>query len=197
MLLYESRVSGNCYKVRLLLTQLGHRLRAPRTRRRRPLRPARGARPSESGPAHPDAGARRRPAAGRIERDHVLLRRGHAADPRGPLRTRPGAAVDVLRAVQPRAVHRGGAVLADRRDRALRVRARRPSAAAARPRWGQWSTSAGPDVPRRRALHDRRHRPLRLYPRRAGGRVRARAYPAIRAWLGRVAAQPGHIPITA
>ena len=56
---------------------------------------------------------------------------------------------------------------------------------------------ARPSVPRRRPLHDRRHRPLRLHPRRRGGRVRAVDYPAVAAWLERVARQPGHIPITA
>ena len=53
------------------------------------------------------------------------------------------------------------------------------------------------DVPRRRALLDRRHRPLRLHPRRGRGRFRSRPVP------GRSApgssgsrAQPGHVPIT-
>ena len=41
MLLYDSRVSGNCYKVRLLLAHLGLELRAPRGRRGGPLEPPR------------------------------------------------------------------------------------------------------------------------------------------------------------
>ncbi len=40
MLLYNSQVSGNCYKVRLLFAHLGHRLRAARGRRDRPLQPS-------------------------------------------------------------------------------------------------------------------------------------------------------------
>ena len=46
---------------------------------------------------------------------------------------------------------------------------------------------------RRRALHRRRHRALRLYPRRASVRLRPRALPAVRTWLDRVAAVPGHV----
>ncbi len=47
------------------------------------------------------------------------------------------------------------------------------------------------------AMTPRRHRALRLHARRARGRVRPRPYPAIRAWLDRVAAEPGHVPIDA
>ena len=41
MLLYDSAVSGNCYKVRLLLAHLGIALRAARAFGQRPLEPAR------------------------------------------------------------------------------------------------------------------------------------------------------------
>ncbi len=52
-------------------------------------------------------------------------------------------------------------------------------------------------LPGRRSVHDRRHRPVRLHPRRARGRLRAGALPVpCASWLTRVAAQPGHIAIT-
>ncbi len=43
----------------------------------------------------------------------------------------------------------------------------------------------------------RRHRPLRVHPRRREGGFDLGGYPAIRAWLDRVAAEPGHVPIDA
>ena len=42
-----------------------------------------------------------------------------------------------------------------------------------------------------------RHRALRVYPRRGEGGFDLAGYPAIRAWLDRVAAEPGHVPIDA
>ena len=122
MLLYDSAGLGNCCKVRQLFAHLGIEYerrevsvidRSGRQELLGELNP---------GAARAHAGARRRPLARRVERDHVLLRRGHAVPARGPLRARPGAPVAVLRAVQPRAVHRGRALLGDRRDHAVRGR---------------------------------------------------------------------------
>ena len=61
---------------------------------------------------HPDARARGRHAPRRVERHPLLPRGGHAVPARRPPRARAGAAVDVLRAVQPRAQHRDRALLA-------------------------------------------------------------------------------------
>ena len=112
MLLYDSPVSGNCYKVRLLLAHLGLAVRAADGRRRRPLEPARAARRAEPGAPRADARPRRRPAARRVGRDPLVLRRGHALRPGRPLRAGAGAPVDVLRAVRPRAGDRRRALLA-------------------------------------------------------------------------------------
>ena len=47
---------------------------------------------------------------------------------------------------------------------------------------------------RRRPLLHRRHRALRLHPPRAPVRFRSRrSFPAVRAWLDRVADQPNHV----
>ena len=76
-----------------------------------------------------DARPRRRAPARRVERDPLVLRRRHAVRARRRVRARAGAAVDVLRAVQPRAVHR--------RRRASGSRTRgRPSASPTRSRPG-------------------------------------------------------------
>ena len=70
----------------------------------------------------------------------------------------------------------------------------RPGAAAATPPCGPWrATSPSARVPGRRALHHRRHRPLRLHPRRARGRLRPRALPGGTRVAGAGGAQPGHV----
>ena len=99
MLLYNSPVSGNCYKVRLLLAQLGLPYETTdvsvvdRSNREELL-----------GDLNPglrvptlvlDGG----PAARGVERDPLVLRRRHRVRPRRPVRTRPGAAVALLRGV--------------------------------------------------------------------------------------------------
>ena len=79
-----------------------------------------------------------------------------------------GAAVAVLRAVQPRAVHRGRALLAARlADRPRAGAARREAARRLCRARRAGAPSAEPRVPRRRALHDRRYRAVRLHARRA------------------------------
>ena len=200
MLLYNSTVSGNCYKVRLLLAHLGIDVRAPRARRRRPVEPARGARRPQPRPAGADPRARRRAPARGVRRDPLVLRRGDAVRAGRPLRARPGAAVDVLRAVHARARDRRrpvpGRVLGRARearrpdrgaDEAGLPRARRDGAAPRRRR----------AVPRRRALT---LADIALYAythvAHEGGFDLA-GYPAIRAWLERVAAEPGHVTIDA
>ena len=116
------------------------------------------------------------------------------------VRARSGPAVDVLRAVQPRAEHRRRALLA----RVL-GNARALSGAAAGTHAGRicgarrdGGPSRGADVPRGRAVLDRRHRVVRVHARRATrGTSISAPYSAIRSWLERVASQPGHVPIDA
>ncbi len=50
-------------------------------------------------------------------------------------------------------------------------------------------------VPRRRRGLAGRHRAVCVHPRRGRGWVRSGRVPGVRTWLGRVAAMPGHIPI--
>src|SRR5579872_786232 len=154
-----------------------HRLRAPPDGRARPLEPPRCPRIAEPGAARAHAGPRRRPASGRVERDPLLLRRGHPVPARGPLRAGAGAPVAVLRAVLARAVHRRRAVLAPLRDRAHRGGPQ--GQARGRPEGpGRDGVASGrPRLSRRRAVLDRRHRPVRLHTRRRRGRVRSRALP--------------------
>ena len=74
MLLYNSPISGNCYKVRLLLAHLGipYETRfvdaVDRTLSRDELAG------TEPDAPRADARARRRPPAGRVERDPLVLR---------------------------------------------------------------------------------------------------------------------------
>ncbi|CAA9491577.1 MAG: Glutathione S-transferase, unnamed subgroup, partial [uncultured Solirubrobacteraceae bacterium] len=152
------------------------RLRRPRARRRRPHRSAGSPRRTESGAADPDARPRRRPSHRGVQRDPDVLRRGHALPPRGPLRARAGPPVAVLRAVQPRAVSRGRPLLG-------RLRRASPASGGGRgaPRRGLPDAGRARAPPRsaplpgRRALHGRRHRAVRLHPRRSRGRLRPRA----------------------
>ncbi len=171
VLLYNSAVSGNCYKVRLLLAHLGLEYETvemsvvDRSNRAQVL-----------GDLNPglrvptlvlDDG---RPLA---ESNAILwyFARRHAARPGRPVRARAGPAVAVLRAVQPRAEHRGRALL----DRVLgHARALR-GGLPARMKGGYAALDAmekhlaGRDVPRRRAVLDRRHLALRVHARRARG----------------------------
>ena len=177
MLLYDSRVSGNCYKVRLLLAQLGIPTTVTRSTSStaRPRRAPRWAEPRRFGCRRSSSTTA---APGRVERDSLVLRRGHPVPPGGPFRPGEGAPVDVLRAVLARAEHRGrpllgllrsrAAVSGGARDEASRRihRARRDRGAAGQRR-----------VPRRRPVHDRRHRALRVYARRPRGRLRPRPLP--------------------
>src|SRR5918996_177543 len=153
------------------------RLRDRGRLRGRPLEPEGAPRRSESRPARADARTRRRTPARRVERDPLVLRRRDAVRARRALRARADAPVDVLRAVQPRAVHRGRAVPADVLRGARAVRA--PARAFARRRLrGAGRDGAAPRraaVPRRRAVLDRGHLALRVHARRARGGARSRA----------------------
>ena len=200
MLLYDSAVSGNCCKVRQLLDPTGHRVRATRGGRRQTRGPPRAAGRAQPGAAGPDARARRRPLAGRVRSDPLLPRRGHALPARGPISARPGPAVAVLRAVLARAVHRRrpllGGLLGDtsRRRRRSRPAAQGGYLALGRdgapPRAAAASSSASSYTIADIALYAYTH------VAHEGG-FDLSAYPAIGPGCERVAAQPGHIPISA
>src|SRR6476661_4718691 len=139
------------------------RLRAAGGRRGRPLDPAGAARRSQPLAARADARARRRTLARRVWGDPVVLRRGDAVRAGGQLRARAGAAVDVLRAVRPRAGDRALDAMETRLD------------------GREWL------VGDRMTLADIA---LYAYTHVAGeGGFELDRYPAIRAWLDRVAAQ--------
>ena len=178
----------------------GARVRAAHGRRRRPLGPAGLARRAEPGAPRADARPRRRAAARRVRRHPLVLRRGHPVRSERAPRAGADAPVDVLRAVRPRACDRRRPLLARllraaggvRRpargaDRRRLPRARRPGA---RPRRAASSSSGTP----RRSRTSRSMR-TRTSPTRAASTLAA--YPAIRAWLERVEALPGHVPIDA
>ena len=114
--LHDSASSGNAYKVRLLLTQLGHPVRAHRIRHR----PRRDAHARVPGAKTPTAASRcwswTTGAACRSRtRSSGTWPRGRRICPaptsERAVAARAGAAVDVLRAVQPRAQHRDRSLL--------------------------------------------------------------------------------------
>ena len=147
--------------------------------------------------AHSGAGARGRDLPRGVERHPVLSGGGLALPPFGPAGARADPAMDVLRAIQPRALYRGRPPLASSR------RADGPAARAAsgktggRPRRARRDgRPSGPGGLVRRQGHDhRRHRALCLYPCGRGRGFDLGACPGVRAWLDRVAAEPGHVPM--
>ena len=166
--------------------------------RRRPLEPPGRARRAEPGAARADARARRRPLARRVERDHLVPRPTGPRTSRTTARAGAGAAVAVLRAVRPRAEHRGGAFLADlgRAASATRPSSRRarPAATGRSTRWRRHLTAARSSSATRPRSPTSRCTPTRTSPTRRGS-ILSR-YPAIRAWLDKIAALPGHVAIT-
>ena len=168
--------SGNCHKVRMVLEALKlpyawHEVHDARRC------DAHGGVPGDES-ERPGAGgggrARRVPAG--IQRDHVLPRRWIAAAAQRPAEAGARHAVAVLRAIQPRALHRGGAFSPPPAP-GPRVAAR-----ARRLAHGRWLSRAGRHgktpraraVFRRRSLHHRRYRALRVHACGAGRRVRPR-----------------------
>ena len=125
--LYSMQRSGNSYKVRLALAQLGIPYRLVEIDILQGRKPHAGIPRQESERPGAAARGRRRAASRRIERDPLVRRRRHAARARGPHRSRRGAAVDVLRAAQPGAQSRRCLFLAragQGRARAAAARAR-------------------------------------------------------------------------
>jgi glutathione S-transferase len=200
MLLYDSAVSGNSYKVRLLLAHLGLSYE-----RRELSVNDRSNRPAILGALNPalrvptivlDDG---RPLA-EVERDPLVLRRRDEVRARRSLRARAGPAMAVLRAVRPRAAHRGRALLAPLQGR-RRLRPPPPSPRSRRPatarstRWKGTSPIATSSSARATRWRTSRSTPTRTSPRKAAFEMHR--YPAINRWIARVAAQPGHVKIDA
>ena len=202
MLLYDSPVSGNCYKVRLLLAQLG----LPYERQTVDV-VDRSNRPDLLGGLNP---ALRVPTLvlddGRSlgESGAILWYFGEGTRVRADrsLRAGAGAAVDVLRAVRPRAGDRRRPVLARVLGPSARTFADRLEERTAA---GYRALDALETAPRRIAsgssaiVHDaRRHRALRVHARR---RTRAAStssrYPAIGRGSSALRREPGHVAIDA
>ena len=123
---------------------------------------------------------------------------GTAYLPDRPLRARAGPAVDVLRAVRARAQHRRrpllDSILGDARAIPGRTRQAGTSAATARStRWSSHLAEREFFVGDRYSIADIS---LYAYTHVADeGGFDLSGYPAISAWLARVAAEPGHITI--
>ena len=162
------------------------------------FRSSRSAVGAQSGAAYSDTGARRRPSDRRVERDPLLLRGRHRDLPsdrveRGRCSSGCSSSSTATSRTSP-CVPVPGATRANRCRLGAGGRRKRScdSALAAIEKH-----LAASDLPGRRALHDRRHRALRVHACRPRGRLRARgAFRAVGAWLDQVAAQPGHRPIT-
>ena len=199
--LYSMQRSGNSYKVRLALAQLGVQYRLvevdilkgeSHTPEFLPKNPSGQVPLLEVAPGSLSRG---------IERHSLVRRRRHAARARRPDRSRRSAAMDVLRAAQPGAQSRRRLFLAGAGERRTRIAASRargldggrlPGAA----RDGE--PSQAQRLLRRRALHHRRHRALCLHARRASlpttistrsrrsgaGSIGSRRSPATSPWIG-------------
>ena len=113
LVLHQMQMSGNCYKVRLAAHQLGipitlkeYGLHDGTTRTPEFL----AKNPNGRVPMLELEDGRLLPE---IRRDHLVSRRRHGLMPDEQMGSRAGAAMDVLRAIQPRALCRGGALLAE------------------------------------------------------------------------------------
>ena len=195
--LYNSAVSGNCYKVRLLLAHLGLEYEVvemsvvDRSNRAEVLG---GLNP---GLRVPTLVLEDGLPLG--ESNAILWYFGDGTQyvPADRVRARPGAAVAVLRAVQPRAQHRGRALL----DRVLRDTrgVHRPPPERMKGGYAALDAMEGHLEGRAFLVGDRYSlADISLYAythvAHEGG-FDLEPYPAIRAWLDRVAAQPGHVRI--
>ena len=198
MLLYNSQVSGNCYKVRLLLAHLG----AAYERREVDV-VDRSNRAELLGGLNP---ALRVPALvlddGRslAESNAILwyLARGHAvrAPPTRSTARSCCSGCSSSSTATSRTSRWSGSGSPSPPRRRPRARSR-PGARRVTRRSTRWSASSRRERFSWRHLHDRRHRAVRLHARRGRGRFELSGYPAIRAWIERVAAQPGHVSIGA
>ena len=172
MRLYDSAPSGNCYKARLLLTQLGipFERRAVDTRQRE----GRGELLGDKNPALRVPVLELDDGRHLAESNAILwyLARRHGVSLRRSLRAGEDAPVDVLRAVRPRAERRRRQAPDDARPSRRLSRLGTAARARLRRAWSDGTPPRRAGVLRRRPLLDRRHRALRVHAR--GGRRRLR-----------------------
>ena len=200
MHLFDYLDSGNGYKVRLLLAQLGQKYQWSEVDIDKGDTRTAGIPQAQSQRPHSHAAARRRHLPAGIERHPLVSRRRVALRAGDADRPRPGAAVDVLRAVQPRALCRHAALhlpAFPRRPSAPRRVARPAGERVARPS-RSWSST----FRRRQFFVNDRYSiadiALYAYSHVAeDGGHDLEGYPNVREWLGRVAAQPGYVPLLA
>ena len=190
--LYSMQRSGNSYKVRLALAQLGIDYQLVEVdilkgESRTPEFLAKN--PNGQVPLlEVDA----RPLHRRIERHPLVCRGRHAARAGRSHRSRRDAAVDVLRAAQPRAQYRRRVFLAGAgqgRPRVAAARARGLDGARLPFARRDGEPSPAPRLLRGRPLHDRRHRALRLHASGASVRFQPRRR-SRRSATGSIASRP-------
>ena len=199
MTLYDFMGSGNGYKVRLVLAHLGLPYKlverdilkgetrtpeflAKNPNGRIPDAAARGRQPTSPSRTPSSGTWPRAPGSRRTDRPGA----------------RRDAAMDVLRAVQPRALHRDGALL-----EALPAQAHAAAGDGAAGTHGEGLRRARRHGAASRASSVLRRRPYGLadialyaYTHVAGeGGFNLDNFPHVNAWLARVAAQPGHVTI--
>ena len=199
VLLYDNPVSGNCYKVRLLLDLLGIEFERRELSSRRSLGAPRGARRAQPLAQRADPGAGGRPPAGRVKRDPLVLRRRHAATcptiPTSAPRCCSGCSSSST-STSPRS-RWSASGSGSRRDRppAAEIEAKRTAGRAALDVMERHLGDREYFVGERFTIAD-----IALYAYThvaPEGGFDLGPYPAVRVWLDRVAAQPGIVPITA
>ena len=197
MLLYDSGLSGNCYKVRLLFAQLGIDYE-----RREVDVINRSGRSELLGTLNP---ALRVPTLELDDRrslgesNAILWYFGDGTEfvPEDRFERAQVLQWQFFEQYQPRAVHRGRALLGDRRNRAVPGGRRRQAPGRRGGAESDGGLAIGSRVPRRRA-YTLADISLYAYTHVAPeGGFPLEPYPAIRAWLERIAAQPGHVPTEA
>ena len=197
---YGMSTSGNCHKVRMALEALGR----PYAWTEIDSGARRYAHAGVPGDESQRQGAGARNRAGhvpaRIERDPVVSRRRDAAVAQRRTAPRARAAVAVLRAVQPRAVHRGGALFAQvspRSGNAARARRQQDERRLPRAR-GDGRPPCAAKRFSSAASYSIADFALYAYTHVAGdGGFDLERFPAVRAWLHRVQAQPGYAAMPA
>ena len=197
--LYDYHLSGNGYKPRLLLAHLARsyqrievdilkgETRTPGVPRQEPPTVASRCSSWKTEPASPSP-----------TRSSSTWRRGRGFSPSDRAGTGPHPAVDVLRAVQPRTLHRSRAPLASarRNDRRAARPASHPGWRAVAPRSRSWKRHlARSDWFGGEALSIA-DIALYAYTHVADeGGFELADYPAVGGWLGRIANQAGHVPM--
>ena len=186
--------SGNCHKVRLLLEQLGRAVPLGRDRQRHRRNAHAGIPGEESQRQGADARARRRPRAGRVERDPVLARRRHAVTCRpmpGSARRRCAGCSSSSTATSPTSRSRASSAAGRRPIRRAAPNCRACANAAHAGAGGDGTPPAATargSPARTTASPTSRCSPTPMSP--SDGGFDLAPYPAIRDWLARVRATP-------